>query len=1030
MKNKILSVFLAVMLLLACFAPAALAAETSEHDHDHGVELYADTTFTAAANAYKAAVANLKNYVSGTSYVYSQSSSDALDAVATAYAAMVDASEVPSDYTTVMQSIFEGTTTYEDYYASQVGAFNTAAQEKVSVYKQWFDDAKAKATAFGVASSEYATSYGKAQNAYLALLTTEVAGLDTYAFTNLVAPTTGGSGGSTPGGSTPTVPATGALADIQNATTLTTLANAVNAAAAKMNTLTAEEKVKVNEAQIVVTYLTKVHSSVRVSISETSLGASEAVYNQYCAFSDFQKTLCANITDVNNSTFIGVCEVAKAFYNWTGSADVTIMSIYTAFNALVNPDVYCKTSFREAITNAYQTFMTECNMSVSASTFDTNTNRFSVTVNLSAGYSVTSAKVLLDISGIWFTNAWLGAINVSNTLVTSTNYNSGVLEINLGSFTGYTATVTIGLVVPSTFSEKEINIGINGTVNSLTSSSDVHDSVKVLCCSHKVAGALVYEQKTLKKPTCSEAGLIGYFCKLCGARLTTADGAPGDVPLLSSAHTPGEKVLAGVTNKPSTCTTTGIQYFECADCRAVITKGVTLPASHKVNVDTIVWNATTNTWNANCTGCAAVFDASLSKNTCTCETTYGKSFAKVIASKAATCGVRGYQVYQCQVCTVTWVESFGQVLENHTWGAWVTTTPATCTTAGVETSTCSVCNQTKTQAIALLGHNYVIESYTSSTCVTQGTAKQKCSVCGATNEYQLELADHTYVDGVVTTPATCAATGVKEFTCTVCNIAKKTEVIAIDPNNHVELVTTTVTAPTCLKDGLDLTTCTSCEYKLETVTEATGHNWQTVTNENKLTEKKCLNCKSIWSQKETRKATVLSITSASHFTFTIANSDIAEKAVEFVVETAELADSWVDAFNTWYDEGKYDATYYGAYKAELLIDGEKASATEDMSLVINLGEDYKKTEFFVVAINADNTFEKVDAERDGATIVISGEDYNGLSDKTFVVMTSNDKAGSSPVVAIIICVAVVAIAGIAVVLLLTAKGDKKKGFRV
>lgn len=1027
MKNKILSVFLAVMLLLACFTPAALAAETSEHDHDHGVELYADTTFEAAANAYKNAVANLKNFVSGTSYAYTQASSAALDAVATAYDAMVDASEVPSDYQTVMQSIFEGTTTYEGYYAVQVGAFNTAAQTKVSVYKQWFDDAKTKATAFGVASSEYASSYSKAQAAYLVLLPTEVAGLGTYAFATLAAPTTGGGSG----GSTPDVPTTSTVvAEIQRATTLTALINAVNNAAAKMNSLTAEEKVKVDEAQRVVSYLRKVYSDVLVSISETSLGASETVYNQYRAFNDFQKGLCANITDVNNNVFIGVCEVATAFYNWTGSSDANIINIYTAFNALVNPDVYCKTSLREAIANAYQTFMTECNMSVTASSFDTNTNRFSVTVNLSAGYSVTSARVILDISGIWFTSAWLGSINVGNTLVTSTNYNSGVLEVNLGAFTGYTATVTIGLVVPSDFSEKEINIGISGTVNSLTSSSDVRDSVKVLCCSHRVGGALVYESKTLKKPTCSEAGLIGYFCKLCGARLTVADGAPGDVPLLSSAHTPGEKVLAGVTNKPSTCTTTGIQYFECADCHAVITKGVTLPASHKVNVNTIVWNATTNTWNANCTGCAAVFDASLSKNTCTCETTYGKSFAKVIASKAATCGVRGYQVYQCQVCTVTWVESFGQLLENHTWGAWVITTPATCTTAGVETSTCSVCNQTKTQPIAILGHNYVVESYTPSTCVLQGTAKQKCSTCGATNEYLLELADHTYVDGVVTTPATCAATGVKEFTCTVCNVAKKTEVIAIDPNNHVELVTTTVTAPTCLKDGLDLTTCTSCEYKLETVTEATGHNWQTVTNENKLTEKKCLNCKSIWSQKETRKATVLSITSASHFTFTIANSDIAEKAVEFVVETADLADSWVDAFNTWYDEGKYDATFYGAYTAELLIDGEKASATEDMSFVINLGEDYKKTEFFVVAINDDNTFEKVTAERDGATIVISGEDYNGLSDKTFVVMTSNDKAGSSPVVAIIICVAVVAIAGIAVVLLLTAKGDKKKGFRV
>ncbi|MBO5006595.1 MAG: hypothetical protein J6C89_04035, partial [Clostridia bacterium] len=410
--------------------------------------------------------------------------------------------------------------------------------------------------------------------------------------------------------------------------------------------------------------------------------------------------------------------------------------------------------------------------------------------------------------------------------------------------------------------------------------------------------------------------------------------------------------------------------------------------------------------------------------------TYGKSFAKVIASKAATCGVRGYQVYQYQVCTVTWVESYGQVLENHTWGAWVTTTPATCTAEGVQTSTCSVCLQTKTQPVAMLAHDYQVQTYTASTCVTQGDAVEKCTRCGAVNSYKLPLADHTYGEGVVLTPATCAATGVKEFTCTVCNTFKKTETIAIDPNNHVELVTETVTKATCLEDGLDVTTCKGCTHRVETVTEATGHNWQTVTSEDKLTEKKCLNCKTVWSQKETKKTTILNITSAGHFTFSINNSDIAEKDVEFVVTDVELPEEYVDVFNDFYDDGKYDAKYYGAYAAELLIDGEKASATEDMSLVIDLGEDFKKKEFFVLAINADNTFDKIEAERDGATIVIAGEDYNDMADKTFVVMTSNEKAGSSPVAAIIICVAVVAIAGIAIVLVLTTKGGKKKGVRV
>ena len=1022
MKNKILSAFLAVMLLLACFAPAAFAADTVEHEHDHSAELYASTTFETAAAAYKSAVAALKNYVSGESYSYTQASSAALDAVGTAYDAMYAAAELPTDVTAVTGSAFEGMT-YATYYEKQVASFNSAAATKVSVYKAWFEDAQAKATSLGVASTEYTSSYNKAKDAYLALLTNEVSGLGTYAFANLTAPTGSGSGSGS--GST----TTGPLADIENATTLNTLKTAVNNAVAKMNSLSQEERVKVNAANAVANYLAGVTTNTLLTISSTSLGGSAAYYDAYNSFTDYQKDLCANIVDVDNATFITVCGIATSFYEMDDPSD--IRNIYIAFNALTNADKYCLTNFREAITAAYQSFATESSMSVTATTFDTTTNTVTLTIQLSAGYTVTSARVTLDITNIWFTSEWLAGVNAANTTVNNINNNTGRLEIDLGAFTNYTTTVTVTIRVPATYTEKEVNISVNGTINSATSTQDVSGYVNVVCCSHRIGGALVYEQKTLRQPTCSEAGLVGYFCKLCGGRLTTADGAPADVPLISSAHTPGEKVTAGVTNKASTCTTAGIQYFECADCRAVITKGVTLPASHKVNVNTITWNATTSTWNASCSGCAATFDATASKSVCTCEATYGKSFAKVIASKAATCGVRGYQVYQCQVCTVTWVESYGQVLENHTWGSWVLTTPATCTTAGVETSTCSVCLQTKTQEVAMLSHDYQVQTYTASTCIAKGNAVEKCSRCGNVNAYELPLADHKF-DGeaVVTTPATCAATGVKEYTCTVCNTAKKTETIAIDPNNHVELVTTTVTEPTCLKDGLDLTTCKSCDYKLETVSEATGHNWQTVTDEDKLTEKKCLNCKSVWSQKETKKATVLSITSASHFTFTVANSDIAEKAVEFVVADAELPEEYVEIFDDWYDNGDYDAKYYGAYIAELLIDGEKASATEDMSLVIDLGEDFKKKEFFVVAINSDNTFEKIDAERDGAAIVVSGEDYNDIADKTFVVMTSNEKAGSSPVVAIIICVAVVAIAGIAIVLVLTAKGGKKKGVRV
>ena len=42
----------------------------------------------------------------------------------------------------------------------------------------------------------------------------------------------------------------------------------------------------------------------------------------------------------------------------------------------------------------------------------------------------------------------------------------------------------------------------------------------------------------------------------------------------------------------------------------------------------------------------------------------------------------------------------------HTWDNGVVTTPATCTGAGVKTYTCTTCGETKTEAIAALGHDY------------------------------------------------------------------------------------------------------------------------------------------------------------------------------------------------------------------------------------------------------------------------------------------------------------------------------------
>lgn len=66
---------------------------------------------------------------------------------------------------------------------------------------------------------------------------------------------------------------------------------------------------------------------------------------------------------------------------------------------------------------------------------------------------------------------------------------------------------------------------------------------------------------------------------------------------------------------------------------------------------------------------------------------------------------------------------------------------------------------------------------TEPTCAAEGVKTFTCSVCQNTKTESIpKLTTHTYDAGVVTTPPTSTTTGVKTYTCTVCH-ATKTETI-------------------------------------------------------------------------------------------------------------------------------------------------------------------------------------------------------------------------------------------------------------
>ena len=99
---------------------------------------------------------------------------------------------------------------------------------------------------------------------------------------------------------------------------------------------------------------------------------------------------------------------------------------------------------------------------------------------------------------------------------------------------------------------------------------------------------------------------------------------------------------------------------------------------------------------------------------------------------------------------------------------------------------------------------------------------------------------HAYTSSV-TTPATCIATGVKTYTCTVCN-ATKTETISINVNHHVNTKNIAATPSTCTVKGYTAGVyCNDCKKYISGHTEQalSAHQTTTVNVKNATYDAEC-----------------------------------------------------------------------------------------------------------------------------------------------------------------------------------------------
>ena len=136
----------------------------------------------------------------------------------------------------------------------------------------------------------------------------------------------------------------------------------------------------------------------------------------------------------------------------------------------------------------------------------------------------------------------------------------------------------------------------------------------------------------------------------------------------------------------------------------------------------------------------------------------------------------------------------------------------------------------------------------------------------------------------------------------------------------------------------------------------------------------------------------------------------------FTMTDAGLSQITVDYFNTAFDNGDYDATFYGAFKASLSVDGADTTFTSDMSVTAKLGDAYANNEIFIFYITDSSTASDcVTLARNAGNATINGSDFETMSNNIIVIMTSNQPLAAntaSPVIPACICagIALVAIA--------------------
>ena len=355
-------------------------------------------------------------------------------------------------------------------------------------------------------------------------------------------------------------------------------------------------------------------------------------------------------------------------------------------------------------------------------------------------------------------------------------------------------------------------------------------------------------------PTCTEQGYTVYICDQDATLTENRDFVD------ALDHDWGE----GVVTKAATCTEDGVKTFTCS--RDGATKTEVIPAvGHKWDDGTVTTPATceasgVKTYKCLNDGCTETKTEEIAA--------LGHNYDDGVVTKAATCTEDGVKTFTCQNDkNHTYTEVIPAT--GHDYDDGVVTTEPTYTENGVKTFTCHNCGDTYTESIPALGYTYN-ETVVAPTCTEDGYTMHECvedatksfkdnivpalgheykevttpatckdagsvdKVCERCNDKQHvsdlpATGEHQWDEGVVTKEPTATETGIKTFTCKVCQAAKTEDIPKVHTHDYTRLGEI-IEGPYCETEGKRWMYCSyeGCNERVLMPVPAIGyHDWDT-----------------------------------------------------------------------------------------------------------------------------------------------------------------------------------------------------------